>query len=99
MHPFSGGLMLLIDGVCFGANSLTGYTLLPLVVLGAFSFAAFGTFLSQKFLDKDGFGESMAKAFFAGVLTGIPTPIAGTVVGGAILTISGLDALKGGKRE
>lgn len=91
--------MLLVDNICFGANALTGGTLLPLVVVVAFSIAALGTFLFQKFLDKDSFGESLAKAFFAGTLTGIPTPIAGTIVGGAILTISGLDALKGGRRE
>jgi|TARA_B110000495_G_scaffold158168_1_gene141983 hypothetical protein len=99
MHPFSGGLMLLVDNICFGATALTGGALLPLVVVGAFSVTACGTFLAQKFLDKDSFGEALAKSFFAGVLTGIPTPIAGTIVGGAILGISGLDAMKGGRRD
>lgn len=99
MHPFSGGLMLLVDNICFGATALTGGVMLPLVIVGAFTVAATGTFLAQKFLDKESFGESLAKAFFAGVLTGIPTPIAGTIVGGAILAISGLDAMKGGRRD
>ena len=80
MHPFSGGLMLLVDNICFGATALTGGVMLPLVIVGAFTVAATGTFLAQKFLDKESFGESLAKAFFAGVLTGIPTPIAGTIV-------------------
>lgn len=91
--------MLLVDTICFGATSVTGGALLPLMVVVAFSVAACGTFLAQKFLDKDSFGESLAKSFFAGVLTGIPLPIAGTAVGAAILAISGIDAMKGGRRE
>ena len=98
MHPFSGALMLLVDNICFGATTLTSGLALPLVAIGAFTITSFGVFLAQKFLDRDGFGESLAKAFFAGVMTGIPTPIMGTIVGALIMGISGLDAMKNDQR-
>lgn len=94
MHPFSGGLMLLIDFLCFGANALTVGLSTPWVIAGAFGLSSAGVFMAQKFLDEDGFGASLAKAFFAGVITAVPTPILGTIVGAAIIKYSGLDRLE-----
>ena len=94
MHPFSGGLMLLIDFVCFGANALTAGLSTPWVIAGAFGLSSAGVFMAQKFLDEDGFGAALTKAFFAGVITAVPTPILGTIVGAAIIKHSGLDRLE-----
>ncbi len=101
--------MLLIDFVCFGANALTAGLSTPWVIAGAFGLSSFGVFLAQKFLDDDGFGAALAKAFFAGVITAVPTPILGTIVGAAIIKYSGLErreeeataakAVKGGGRD
>ncbi len=99
MHPYSGGLMLLIDFVCFGANALTAGLSTPWVIAGAFGLSSLGVFLSQKFLDHDGFGASMAKAFFAGIITAVPTPILGTIVGAAIIKYSGLDRIEAEVKE
>ena len=86
--------MLLIDFVCFGANALTAGLSTPWVIMGAFGLSSMGVFLSQKFLDHEGFGASLAKAFFAGIITAVPTPILGTVVGAAIIKHSGLDRIE-----
>ncbi len=94
MHPYSGGLMLLIDFICWGANALTVGLATPWVMAAAFVLTSFGVFLSQIFLDRDGLGASIAKAFFAGVVTAVPTPILGTIVGAAIIKYSGLDSLE-----
>lgn len=98
LHPYSGALVLLVDNVCFGANVATGF--LGTVVLSAAAFAvtSTGVFLTQRYLDKDSFGQSVAKAFLSGVLAGVPTSIAGTVFGSAVLLSSGLSALNR-KRE
>ena len=93
LHPFSGVLVILIDWIFFGAEAATVGLALPVSCLAAFTITTTGVYLAQKHLDGDGRGESAAKAFFAGLLAGAPFPIAGTIFGALVLSLSGLSAL------
>lgn len=86
-------LTIFIDWVFFGAEAVTGGLALPVSCLAAFTITLAGVYLVQRHLDADGRGEGAAKAFFAGVLAGAPFPIAGTVFGALVLSLSGLSAL------
>ena len=98
LHPYSGALVLLVDNVCFGANVATLGIGTLFTSIAAFCVTGTGVFLTQRYLDKDSFGQSVAKAFLSGVLAGVPTSLAGTVFGSAVLLSSGLSALNK-KRE
>jgi len=91
LHPMSGLLILGLDWLLFGgtfisagagtlAMSITGFILGMLTVLWV-----------QRRWGGDSTNSSLWKSFLAGIAVGIPFPIFGTLLGGAILTMSGLD--------
>ena len=90
LHPLSGLLILAIDYAAFGGEALTAGLGLPLTCLLSFALSAFGVFLVQYLLSDDPRGKAMVKAFIGGVVTGMPTPVSGTILGGVILGISGI---------
>ena len=90
LHPFSGALILLVDNVCWGVNAAFAGLATPIACLLAFGVTLVGVFLCQHYLDRDGKGASLAKAFILGIAAGVPTSIAGTALGGLILAASGL---------
>jgi hypothetical protein len=92
LHPMSGLLILFLD-YAFFVQELTIISI-PFTCILAFLLSFTGVFLIQKYIDNEGAGRSVAKAFFGGVVTGIPTPIFGTVFGSLILFVSGLSFLK-----
>jgi hypothetical protein len=92
LHPFSGLLVILIDNIFFGLNAMTLGMGTPLACFLAFTVTTTGVYLTQRFLDRDSRGASLAKAFFAGVLAGVPTSISGTIFGTTVLFLSGLSA-------
>ena len=92
LHPMSGLLILFLDYAFFVAEMPV--ISLPLACFLAFTLSFTGVFLIQKYIDEENTGRSVAKAFFGGVVTGIPTPIFGTVFGSMILLVSGLSFLK-----
>lgn len=98
IHPYSAGLLILIDNVFFGANALTLGLSTPILAILAFSITGTGVFLVQKFLAGESAGESIARAFFIGVLAGIPTSIFGTSVGLLVLARAGLSNIFSKKR-
>lgn len=92
LHPMSGLLILFLD-YAFFVEEIT-IIAIPFTCLFAFIVSFIGVFLIQKYIDNESTGRSVAKAFFGGVVTGIPTPVFGTVFGSLILAVSGLSFLK-----
>jgi hypothetical protein len=92
LHPMSGLLILFLD-YAFFVQEIT-IIAIPFTCLLAFFLCFTGVFLIQKYIDNENTGRSVAKAFFGGVVTGLPTPVFGTVFGSLILFVSGLSFLK-----
>ena len=96
LHPASGVLILGLDWLLFSGSVLSlGLSTPALAVLG-FALGAAGTGLLQARYGNDGPSKSTLKGLLGGLAVGIPLPIAGTAVGGAILALSGLDRFSGG---
>lgn len=95
LHPASGLLILGLDWLLF---SQTAITLGLSTVLGAgigFGLAGLGTGVIQRTYREDSLVKAVLKSLLAGITVGIPLPVAGTVVGGGILALSGLNKLWG----
>lgn len=92
LHPMSGLLILFLD-YAFFVEEIT-IVALPFTCILAFLLCFTGVFLIQKYIDNENSGRAVAKAFFGAVLTGLPTPVFGTVFGTLILAVSGLSFLK-----
>jgi hypothetical protein len=92
LHPMSGLLILFLD-YAFFVQEITVIAI-PFTCILAFFLSFTGVFLIQKYIDNESTGRSAAKAFFGGVVTGLPTPVFGTVFGSLILFVSGLSFLK-----
>jgi len=90
LHPLSGLLLMVVDDFFWGVETLTLELALPISVVLSFGITLIAVTLTQKFLGRDGWGRSLAKAFFCAVLAGIPMGIMGTAVGGFILMAAGL---------
>lgn len=100
VHAMSALLTLTLDllwGGGEGVAALTGIGLLAVPVLMAITFfcTLIGTLLVQKFIAKDGFGISAAKAFVLAILAGVPFPVTGTAVGVLLISWSGLSLVGG----
>lgn len=90
LHPASGVLILGLDWLLFSGNVLTlGLSTFVLGTLG-FLVATTGTGWIQARYSGDSRGKSLMKGLLGGVAVGVPFPIVGTAVGGAILALSGL---------
>lgn len=99
LHPASGALILGLDWLLFSGSVLSlGLSTPALAVLG-FALGAAGTGLLQGRYGGDGRTKVTLKGLLGGLAVGIPLPIAGTAVGGAILALSGLDRLSGGSND
>ncbi len=95
-HPASGALILGLDWLLFSGSVLSlGLSTPALAVLG-FVLGAAGTGILQGRYGEDGRTKVTLKGLLGGLAVGIPFPIAGTAVGGAILALSGLNSLPGG---
>ncbi len=91
-HPFSGALIIAIDLLLWGGLELPTLELAaPVAALAAFFGAGISVACVQKLAAHDGTWKSLAKGLMGGVAAGIPTPIAGGLLGGLILSWSGLD--------
>ena len=89
-HPASGVVILGLDWLAFGTDALTGFLALPEMCVLAF-FASFAAVLAiQVKWSRDKMPIAIGKAFLGAFLVGLPTPITGTMLGAAILALSGL---------
>ena len=93
LHPFSGFIIILLDNALFGVNALTLGLSTPMTALTGFVAAFILVIVFQRALDGNSLQTCMAKGIFAGIVTGIPTSIAGTTFGGLILVWAGIDRL------
>lgn len=93
-HPLSGGLILGADWLLFGGTAATSGAALPLAMAGGFLTGLIGVTALQHFKAGDGWGASLLKGFLSGAVVGLPFPIGGTLVGGAVLASSGLAEMR-----
>jgi hypothetical protein len=89
-HPASGVVILGLDWLAFGTDFLTGLLAVPVVCVLSFILSFILILAIQRKWTKDGVPAALGKAFFGAFLVGIPLPITGTLLGAAILALSGL---------
>jgi hypothetical protein len=89
-HPMSGAVLLGVDWLCFGFEWELGPASMAVMCLAAFA----GTYVAVERIQRERHGDApgvaRAKALAAALAAGVPFPVAGTVVGGLILALSGL---------
>jgi hypothetical protein len=90
LHPLSGLLLIAVDNIFWGVELATFELAMPVSVVLSFLITGVGVTLVQRFLGRDGWGASLAKAFFCAVLAGVPWSIMGTAFGGFVLMAAGL---------
>ena len=94
LHKLSGLWVFLVDNAFFGVTVATaiptgGFSLLITCSLASLS-GGLGVFLIQKLINRDSLRQALNKALLAGVLSGIPTSLAGTIYGAWVLRMAGL---------
>lgn len=99
LHPASGLLILGLDWVLFSGSVLSfGLSAPALGVLGLV-LGTVGTGWLQATYGRDSRLKSLLKGLLGGLIVGVPLPIAGTAVGGAVLALSGLNQLRAGSNR
>jgi hypothetical protein len=89
-HPASGVIILGLDWLAFGTDFLTGFFALPAICVLAFV-VSFPLILAvQLKWTRDALPIALGKAFLGAFMVGLPFPITGTLLGAAILALSGL---------
>jgi len=88
----SGAVILVVDWACFGLEWPLGPV--SVVVMSATAFAVTYAVVWRIQSRVDSPGVAHAKAAAGALAAGVPFPVAGTVVGGLILALSGLRAPK-----
>ena len=89
-HPASGIVILGIDVLVFGPEMLSGFLDLPVMCVLAFLATFPLVYLIQWKWAKDTMSASFGKAFMGAFLAGLPFSIAGTMLGAAVIALSGL---------
>jgi hypothetical protein len=89
-HPASGVVILGIDMLVFGPEMLSGFLDLPIMCVLAFLATFPLVYLIQWKWAKNTGAASFGKAFLGAFLAGLPFSIAGTVLGAAVIALSGL---------
>jgi hypothetical protein len=92
--PLTGLWIIGLDWLLFSEEIVTFELATPVIALVGFLLGAAGTYRFQRRFAGDTRGWASLKAIFAGIVVGLPLPLAGTVVGGWILVNSGLHGLK-----
>jgi hypothetical protein len=94
MLPATGLLIMGLDWMLFSEEAVSLGLLIPLTAPMGFVLGAVGTYRLQTRQGQDSKPVATLKALLAGFLVAIPLPLAGTMIGGAILASSGLAGLK-----
>jgi hypothetical protein len=89
-HPASGVVILGLDWLAFGTDFMTGFLALPELCVLSFLISFALVLAVQLKWTKDTKPVAIGKAFFGAFLVGLPFPITGTILGAAILALSGL---------
>jgi hypothetical protein len=89
-HPASGVVILALDWLIFGTDLFTGFLALPaMCVIGFLATFPLVLAIQQKW-SKDTLPNALGKAFLGAFMVGLPFPVTGTLLGAAILALSGL---------
>jgi hypothetical protein len=91
--PLTGLWILGLDWLLFSEEIVTFELATPVIATIGFALGALGTYYFQTKFANDHRGLAWLKALFAGVVVGLPFPLAGTFVGGWILVNSGAHSL------
>ena len=83
-------MILGLDWLAFGADWASGFLLLALTSALTFAVTFAAVAAIQIRLSSDAPRKAYWKAFLGALAAGVPFPITGTVVGAAILVLSGL---------
>jgi hypothetical protein len=94
MLPATGLLIMGLDWLLFSEEAASFGLLIPFTSTVGFLAGSIGTYLLQTRYAFDSKLSACLKGLLAGILVGIPFPLAGTMVGGAILASSGLARLR-----
>ena len=92
-HPLSGAVILGVDWLAFGLDMFSGFAALLIVALLSFLGTYYAVLAIQRSLHGDKPGAATAKALLGAAAAGVPFPVTGTIVGAAILVLSGWPAL------
>ena len=88
--PATGLLIMALDWLLFSGDVATFGLSVPILSVVGFLLGGFGTFVLQRRFFGDGLFAAACKSILAGIVVGVPWPLAGTLVGGWILLLSGL---------
>ena len=89
-HPASGVVILGLDWLAFGTDFFTDFLALPVVCVLSFLVSFPLIFAIQRKWTTDRLPGALGKAFLGAFMVGLPFPITGTLLGAAILALSGL---------
>jgi len=92
--PATGAWILGLDWLLFTQETVTLGLAVPVAVVVGFLAGSIGTFVFQGRFAGDRGPGLWLKSLLAGIVVGIPVPLAGTFVGGWILLNSGLASLR-----
>jgi hypothetical protein len=92
--PLCGLWILALDWLLFSPNALSVGLATPVIVVIGFLLGAAGTFYLQRRFSGDNPWKAVLKAMVAGIVVGLPWPLAGTLIGGWVLLISGVGKAK-----
>jgi len=94
MLPATGLLIMGLDWRLFSEEAASFGVLIPFTSLVGFVVGGIGAYLLQTRDGCDSKPVAGLKGLLAGILVGIPLPLAGTMAGGAILASSGLAGIR-----
>jgi hypothetical protein len=94
MLPATGLLIMGLDWLFFSEEAATLGLAIPMTTTLGFLTGSMGTWYLQRKYGLDTKPAALVKSIAAGILVGIPFPLAGTLVGAWIMATSGLLGLK-----
>jgi hypothetical protein len=94
MLPATGLLIMGLDWLLFSEEAASFGVLIPLTSLVGLIAGGIGTYLLQTRHGRDSKSAAAIKGLLAGILVGLPFPLAGTLAGAGILASSGLAGLR-----
>jgi hypothetical protein len=93
--PVTGLWILAWDWLLFSTSAISLGLAVPFAMVIGFVVGGGGTFYFQRRFAGDALWKAALKALVAGICVGVPWPLAGTLLGGWVLLVSGLTSIKG----
>lgn len=94
MLPATGLLVMGLDWLLFSKEAATFGLAIPFTSVVGFLAGSVGTYRLQRKFGLDSKAAALLKSIVAGILVGLPFPLAGTIAGAWIMTTSGIFGLK-----